>query len=145
MLLLKRTATCTSCWMGVSIIGMWSSLTVLVGHWPGPVLVWKLLLGRILTVLCAIKAGRHLKQVPDNFHTALEHAAARGYATSSKRSWHSMASTQTFGVNWNPPLFSLLYMAIVPSWRCCLLQLILIRMLEINGVPHRCKAPAIRI
>jgi hypothetical protein len=32
------------------------------------------------TVLCAIKAGRHLKQVPDNFHTALAQATTRGYA-----------------------------------------------------------------
>src|SRR5467141_340217 len=31
------------------------------------------------TVLCAIEAGRHLKQVPENFHTALAKAAAQGY------------------------------------------------------------------
>ncbi|KAN0068712.1 Ankyrin repeat-containing domain protein [Elaphomyces granulatus] len=32
------------------------------------------------TVLCAIEAGRHLKQVPDSFHTALAVAASQGYA-----------------------------------------------------------------
>jgi len=32
------------------------------------------------TVMCAIEASRHLKQVPDNFQTALAQAAERGYA-----------------------------------------------------------------
>ncbi|KAN0068595.1 Ankyrin repeat-containing domain protein [Elaphomyces granulatus] len=40
------------------------------------------------TVLCAIEAGRHLKQVLDNFHTALAQAAARGYAHIVEARWH---------------------------------------------------------
>jgi ankyrin repeat protein len=56
------------------------------------------------TVLCAIEAGRHLKQVPDNFHTALALAASDGYAHIVKALLTLDGINPNFGGRFAPPL-----------------------------------------
>jgi ankyrin repeat protein len=56
------------------------------------------------TVLCAIEAGSHLKRVPDNFHTALAHAASQGYADIVKALLTLDGINPNFGGRFEPPL-----------------------------------------
>jgi ankyrin repeat protein len=56
------------------------------------------------TVLCAVEAGHCLKQVPDNFHTALAEAAARGYAHIVKALLTVDGINPNFGGELAPPL-----------------------------------------